>query len=261
MDSVRLLHKYQVPFVTLSCVNRKTALRPLKVYRFLRDKVGAKRMQFIPIVEPKEFRTEAPGFWSPKGIVRQDDPRSRPGHEESIVEDWCVDPYDWGHFLSTVFDEWMARDLGDVYVNLFDSAVEQWMGRVSPLCIFGPMCGKGIAVEHDGSVFSCDHYVYPEYRLGNIMQEPLLDMAMSKRQESFGYAKEGKLPNCCRECDYQFACFGECPKNRFLMTSEGEPGLNYLCRGFKRYFSHIDPHVQRIARQLGAEKVMGVSRG
>jgi uncharacterized protein len=238
-----------------------TAKQPLKVYRFLRDQVGSKRMQFIPIVEPTKFRTTAPGFWQSDEIVRENDPRVRPGHPESVVEEWCVDPDEFGDFLNTTFDEWHRHDLGKVYVNLFDSAVEQWMGRVSPLCVFGPMCGKGIAVEHDGSVFSCDHYVYPEYRLGNIMNRPLVDMAISGRQESFGRAKEAELPSKCRHCDYQFACFGECPKNRFLSTAEGEPGLNYLCSGLKKYFSHIDPHMQKLARQLGAEQVMGVNYG
>lgn len=129
------------------------------------------------------------------------------------------------------------------------------MGHVSPLCTQSPMCGKGLALEHDGSVYACDHYVYPEYALGNILTLPLAEMAYSERQERFGKSKEGTLPEYCRRCEYEFACFGECPKNRFLKTPDGEPGLNYLCRGWKRFFSHIDPYIQKIVRSLGAPVV------
>jgi uncharacterized protein len=179
------------------------------------------------------------------------DPEARPGNPGSIVEDWCVDPEDWGNFLCSVFDEWYWKDLGGVYVNYFEGAVETWMGHVSPLCTQGPMCGKGLALERDGSVYACDHYVYSEYRIGNIMGMPLGEMAFSDLQERFGRAKEGLLPEYCRQCEYQFACFGECPKNRFIKTPDGEPGLNYLCSGWKKFFSHIDEPVQKIVRSLG----------
>ena len=132
------------------------------------------------------------------------------------------------------------------------------MGHISPLCTQAPLCGKSLALEHDGSVYTCDHYVYPEYRLGNILTQPLGELAFSEGQERFGKNKEGTLPAYCRRCEYEFACFGECPKNRFLRTPEGEPGLNYLCLGWKQFFSHIDPHVQRIVRSLGAEVVKEV---
>ena len=256
----RLLTKHDVNFATLSCVNRLTGQHPLKVYRFLRDEVGSKRMQFIPIVEPKSFDTTAPQRWADSLMPLMDEPRARPGHPESVVEDWCVDPDDYGDFLISVFDEWRTRDLGRIYVHFFDCAVEQWMGRLSPLCIFGPICGKGVAIEHDGSVYACDHYVYPEYRLGNVLEDSLADLVLSERQESFGYAKDSSLPGRCRECEYLFACAGECPKNRFIRTPEGEPNLNYLCAGLKRYFTHIDPHIQKIVRDLGHEPVEGVPR-
>ena len=165
-----LLKKHGVRFATLSCVNRITGQNPLKVYRFLRDEVGSQRMQFIPIVEPKIFKKVAPQFWPSESIPSIDDPRVHPGHPDSIVAEWCVDSDDYGEFLVKVFDEWRKRDLGRIYVNFFDSAVEQWMGKVSPLCIFAPLCGKGVAVEHDGNVYSCDHYVYPEYKIGNIKE-------------------------------------------------------------------------------------------
>jgi len=136
-------------------------------------------------------------------------------------------------------------------VNYFEAAVETWMGHASPLCTQGPLCGKGLALEQDGSVYACDHYVYPEYRTGNINEKPLSDMAFSDIQERFGKAKEGMLPEYCRTCPYEFTCFGECPKNRFLKTPDGELGLNYLCRGWKKFFTHIDEPMQRILRSLG----------
>jgi uncharacterized protein len=260
LRAARLLRKHAVPFNTLSCVNRTTARHPLDVYRFLRDEIGSRRMQFIPIVEPTTFHKVAPQRWPQESMPLMDDPRARPGRPDSVVADWCVDPEEYGDFLIAIFDEWRKKDLGRVYVNLFDCAVEQWMGRIAPLCIFGPICGKGVAVEHDGSVYSCDHYVYPEYRLGNILELPLKEMQFSRRQEEFGNAKDFTLPGQCRSCPYLFACAGECPKNRFIRTPEGEPGLNYLCKGLRRYFAHIDPHIQRIVRQLGHEPVKGAIR-
>lgn len=251
LRAAKLLRKNKVNFATLSCVNYLTAQHPLEVYRFLRDEIGSKRMQFIPIVEPVGFRQVAPQCWDQRLMPTLGVPESRPGSPGSIVEDWCVDPEDWGNFLSRVFDEWYRKDLGNIYVNYFEAAVETWMGHVSPLCSQGPMCGKGLALEHDGSIYACDHYVYPEYRVGNIMEKPLEQMAFSYLQECFGRAKEGTLPAYCQQCDYQFTCFGECPKNRFIKTPDGEPGLNYLCDGWKKFFSHIDEPVQKIVRRLG----------
>lgn len=253
--AARLLRKHQVHFATLSCVNRLTARHPLQVYRFLRDEVGSKRLQFIPIVEPMDFWYKPPPYGDRRSLPADGSPRARPGHPESVVTDWSVDPDEWGEFLCRVFDEWYRNGLGEIYVNYFEAAVETWMGHMSPLCTQSPMCGKGLALEHDGSVYACDHYVYPEYRLGNILTQPLDEMAYSERQERFGRSKEGMLPEYCRRCAYEFACFGGCPKDRILKTPDGEPGLNYLCRGWQRFFSHIDPHIQRIVRSLGAEVV------
>ena len=250
--TAKLLRKHGVNFATLSCVNRLTAKHPLEVYRFLRDKIGSRRMQFIPIVEPIGFRQVAPQRWDVRFMPVLGSPHARPGTNESFVEEWSVDPEDWGDFLCAVFDEWYQKDLGLIYVNYFEAAVETWMGHVSPLCTQGPMCGKGLALERDGSVYACDHYVYPEYRAGSIMEKPLDQMAFSEVQERFGRAKEGMLPEYCRKCEYQFTCFGECPKNRFIKTPDGVPGLNYLCPGWKKFFSHIDEPVSQIVRQLGA---------
>ncbi len=251
----RLLRQQRVNFATLACVNRLTAQHPLRVYRFLRDEVGAERIQFIPIVETLGFWYKPPPFLDRQSMPLDGSPGAQPGHPESVVEDWCVDPEDWGEFLCRIFDEWRTKDLGKIYVNYFEAAVETWMGHLSPLCTQAPLCGKGLALEHDGSVYACDHYVYPQYCLGNILTQSLEEMAYSERQERFGTSKEGSLPGYCRRCDYEFACFGDCPKNRFLRTPDGEPGLNYLCRGWKRFFAHIDPHIQKIVRSLGAQVV------
>jgi uncharacterized protein len=256
--AAKLLRKHKLNFATLSCVNRDTARHPLEVYRFLRDKVGSKRMQFIPIVEPVGFRQVAPQRWHEQDMPVLGSTRGRPGTDGSVVEDWSVDPDDWGDFLRCVFDEWYRKDLGRIYVNYFEAAVETWMGHVSPLCTQSPMCGKGLALERDGSVYACDHYVYPEYRTGNILEMPLSEMAYSERQERFGKMKEGMLPEYCRSCEYEFTCFGECPKNRFIKTPEGEVGLNYLCSGWKKFFSHIDQPMQRIVRGLGESVVKEV---
>jgi len=258
MQAAKLLKKHKVNFATLTCVNRTTAKHPLKVYRFLRDRVGSKRMQFIPIVEPIGFQQVAPHRWDDRQAPMVDTPAAKPGSAESVVEDWSVDPDDWGLFLNSVFDEWHRKDLGRIYVNYFDAAVETWMGHVSPLCTQGPMCGKGLALERDGSVYACDHYVYPEYCIGDIKERPLAEMAFSERQERFGKDKEGLLPGYCRRCEYLFACFGECPKNRFIKTPQGEMGLNYLCSGWKQFFAHIDEPVQAIVRRLGGSVVKAV---
>ena len=174
------------------------------------------------------------------------------------MEEWSVDPDDWGVFLCRVFDEWVQKDIGNIYVNHFETAVETWMGHVSPLCTHSPMCGKGLALERDGSVYACDHYVYPEYRIGNLLERPLSDMAYSTQQEKFGKLKEGSLPQLCSSCEYQFACFGECPKNRFIKTPEGEAGLNYLCSGWKKFYTHIDPQIQRIVTGMGKSVIKDV---
>jgi uncharacterized protein len=253
--AARLLRKHKVNFAVLCCVNRTTAKHPLVVYRFLRDRVKAKRIQFIPIVEPVGFESTAPQHWDPTRLPIVGTPLARPGNEGSVVTDWSVDPEDWGKFLCVVFDEWRRKDLGRIFVNYFEMAVETWMGHIAPLCTMAPGCGKGLACERDGSVYACDHYVYPEYQIGNIREQSLRDMAFSSRQENFGRMKEGLLPACCRQCDYQFTCFGECPKNRFIRSESGEPGLNYLCRGWKKFFAHIDQPVQRIVRDLGEQVI------
>ncbi len=253
MESARLLRKHGVRFATLTVVNNVNAKHPAEVYRFLRDEVGSRQMQFIPIVESKNFATTAPQHWNIDDMPVEGSPLADPAHPDSFLSPWCVGAEEYGDFLIKVFDEWYRNGLGEVYVPFFDSAVEQWAGKPSPLCIFSPICGKGVAMEHNGDVYGCDHYVYPEYRLGNIKDTPLMDMVLSPRQEQWGYSKDTHLPGKCRTCRYLFACSGECPKNRLLKTSHGEPGLNYLCGGLYKYFSHIDPYIRKIVKQLGME--------
>ncbi|HIF9408432.1 TPA: anaerobic sulfatase maturase [Photobacterium damselae] len=257
MLAVELLHKYNVRFATLTCVNNLTSKNALQVYRFLRDEVRSPQMQFIPIVEQKTFRNTAPQTWKPNDQLIQGDSRLVPSNKDAVVESWCVSAEDWGDFLISIFDEWILHDFGKVFIQYFEASVETWMGRKNPLCTLGELCGKGLAMEPNGDVFMCDHYVYPEYKAGNIHQKTLETLAYSKSQQQFGYAKSRTLTKQCQNCDYLFACYGECPKNRFIRTAEGEPGLNYLCAGWKKFFSHADKSLAYILRLLGHPVVHG----
>ncbi|UJF18351.1 anaerobic sulfatase maturase [Vibrio sp. SS-MA-C1-2] len=251
MEAVDLLHRHKVSFATLTCINDKTSRSPLEVYRFLRDEVRSPQMQFIPIVEQKTFRTTAPQHWDKGDIAVQGSIELIPQVEGSVMESWSVSAENWGEFLCTVFDEWLSHDFGRIHVQYFEAFVETWMGRNNPLCTLGPMCGKGLAMEPTGDVFACDHYVYPEYKIGNIKETNLGEMAYSSAQETFGRNKSNTLTKQCRQCDYQFACYGECPKNRFIKSRDGEEGHNYLCEGWYRFYKHIDPYMAQILEHLG----------
>jgi len=226
--AAKLLMKFGVPFNTLTCVNRVNAQSPRDVYRFLRNELNSTYIQFIPIVAYKTFTTQAPNTWDVEKLPKDGSPEARPGHPNSIVTDWSVDPYDWGDFLIWTFDEWVKKDLGKVLVNHFETLVAQHLGQPSQMCVYHEYCGKGLAIEHDGSVYACDHFVYPEFRTGNIQDRRLADLVFSPTQVKFGYAKSETLPAFCRRCPYLKDCWGECPKNRILRTEEVEPGLNYL---------------------------------
>ncbi len=245
-EAARRLAKHDVPFNTLTCVNRVNAKKPREVYRFLRDELKSTRMQFLPVVEYKGFQTTAPYVWNPETLPKAGSPQARPGHPNSVVTDWSVDPDDWGSFLIWIFDEWRRKDLGRVLVNHFETLVAQHAGEPSQMCVYSEFCGKGVALEHDGTVYACDHFVYPEYRTGHIKDRPLGDLVFSPTQVKFGHAKSELLPGECRRCEYLSDCWGECPKNRILITRDGEPGLNYLCHGLKKYFKHALPHVEKI---------------
>ncbi|UJF18061.1 anaerobic sulfatase maturase [Vibrio sp. SS-MA-C1-2] len=251
MASIELLHQYEIPFATLTCVNNLTSRNPLEVYRFLRDEVRSPQMQFIPIVETKSFRETAPNTWSVDERLTQGDKRLLPSSKDSVVESFCVSDQAWGNFLIAIFNEWICNDLGNVFVQYFEAFLEAWMGNQNPLCTLGEMCGKGLAMEPNGDVYTCDHYVYSEYKVGNIQDSNLSEMAYSVSQQKFGLAKSKTLPTQCQKCDYKFACFGECPKNRFIKTKDGEEGLNYLCAGWNKFYQHADAGFAFILRRLG----------
>ncbi len=249
-QAARRLADHGVPFNTLTCVNRVNAKKPREVYRFLRDELKSTRMQFLPVVEYKAFQTTAPYVWDPAAFPPAGSPEARPGHQNSVVTDWSVDPDDWGGFLIWVFDEWRRKDVGKILVNHFETLVAQHMGEPSQMCVYSEFCGKGVALEHDGTVYACDHFVFPEYRTGHIKDRPLAELVFSPTQVKFGHAKNELLPGECRRCPYLSDCWGECPKNRILRTQDNEPGLNYLCHGLKKYFKHALPHVDKIVAKI-----------
>jgi uncharacterized protein len=249
MRGVALLKTHGISFNTLTVVNRVNAKRPQDVYRFLRNEIGSTYIQFIPCVEPKAFHTVAPQHWAEDTMPVIGSSAARPGNSDSVVTDWSVDPDDWGYFLSRTFDEWSKKDIGRVLVNLFETAVVQMRGKPAQTCVTAEFCGKALAIEHDGEVYSCDHYVYPEWALGNIQDAHLGEMAFSTRQQKFGFAKRDALPDYCRQCKHLKLCWGECPKNRFVRTPDGEPGLNYLCAGLRRFYDHAGPVLRRLAHE------------
>ncbi len=249
MAAARLLKKAGVSFNILCVVNRENAKRPLDVYRFLTRELGVKRLQFIPCVEPKVFARVAPRLWEASQMPLVGSPQARPGTPDSVVTDWSVDPDDWGTFVCKVWDDWYQRDYGKVHVDLFESAVAQSMGMPAQRCVSAEFCGKAMVVEHNGDVFACDHFVYPEYRMGNILSTHWGDMAYSLAQQTFGFSKCDTLPAYCRACPHLRLCWGECPKNRFIRSPEGDPGLNYLCPGLKRFWRHIERDMPAILKR------------
>jgi uncharacterized protein len=229
MQGLALLKKHDVEFNVLTCVHAANAEHPLEVYRFLRDEVGTSFIQFIPIVE----RDNETGFQAGREVTE----RSVAGRQ-------------YGNFLIEIFDEWVTHDVAQVFVQIFDVALEAWLGRPPGLCVFGETCGHAMALEHNGDLYACDHFVEPRYRLGNIGETPLAQLAGSRRQRRFGLAKRDTLPARCRECEVRFACNGGCPKNRLLRTADGEPDLNVLCKGYKAFFTHIDRPMRLMAAAL-----------
>jgi uncharacterized protein len=246
MAGMEVLKRHQVEFNTLTVVNRKNSQRPLDVYRFLKEH-GSGYMQFIPLVE----RATPGPLQTADGLIQLSlASPPKPSSEKSPVTEWSVRAEDYGAFLTTLFDEWVRKDIGKVFVQQFDVALGIWAGQGSALCVFSETCGKALALEHNGDLYACDHYVYPEYRLGNLRETPLEELVNSPAMEKFGADKRDTLPKCCRECSVRFACHGECPKHRFLKTPDGEWGLNYLCAGYKKFFGHIDPYMNAMTQLL-----------
>jgi uncharacterized protein len=240
MAGLTVLKKHRVDFNTLTTLHRKNAPHALEVYRFLRE-VGSGFLQFIPIVERAAASCDH-DLW----LAPPPEPADT-GALDSQVTPWSVRPMEFGDFLCRIFDEWVQRDVGRVFVQQFDAALANWRGAPAGICVFSPDCGRALAVEHNGDVYSCDHYVYPRHRLGNLMHTALGALVDGPQQRAFGRAKSATLPRFCRECPVRFACHGECPKHRFLRTPEGEPGLNYLCAGYKKFFHHVDSPMRTMA--------------
>ena len=228
--AARRLQKHGAEFNVLCTINAANAGHPLDVYRFFRDELGARFIQLVPIVE-----------------VETPPADGRPG----TASDRSVQPDDYGRFLTAIFDEWVRRDVGEMFVQFFDGVLAAYVRGFSSLCILQPTCGEGVALEHNGDLYSCDHFVDPGHLLGNILATPIGDLVRSDRQRAFGQAKQQTLPAFCRSCAYLFACNGECPKNRILLTPDGEPGLNWLCAGLKAFFAHTQRPMRLMAEILG----------
>lgn len=227
--AARLMQEHGVEFNILCTVNAANSHRPLDVYRFFRDEIGARYVQFIPIVE------------------REAGPAGRDGVR---VTSRSVQGADYGLFLSQIFDEWARRDVGFMFIPFFDAVLASYIYGESTLCVLRPTCGEAVALEHTGDLYSCDHYVDPAFRLGNILETPMSELLVLDRQRAFGRAKADTLPRYCRECRFLFTCHGECPKNRVLATPDGEPGLNWLCAGLKAFFEHTERPMKIMADLL-----------
>jgi uncharacterized protein len=259
MRGWRILKEHGVDINILSTVHAANVDHPLKVYHFFRDELKAQYLQFIPIVERATVDTLALANQGWSRITGTD----RPLYTQigDLVTERSLKPDQYGRFLIKIFDEWVGRDVGQVFVQSFDAALANWLGQPS-LCIFQRTCGESLALEHNGDLYSCDHFVEPAFLLGNIQKTHMFDLVSSDQQRKFGQDKFSTLPKYCRECEVLFACYGECPRNRFVNTPDGEPGLNYLCSGYKLFFKHID-HAMRIMADLlrrghYADKVMNI---
>jgi len=261
MRGFEFLKRHNVDVNILCTVHAANQHHPLDVYRFFRDELGVQFIQFIPIIErvSAEFLSIANEGWS-----------ERPGADRPLykiegnqVTERSVDANAYGDFLISIFDEWVKTDVGKVYVQHFDSALANWVGVPGAVCVFAETCGQALALEHNGDLYSCDHFVEPAYKLGNIHETQLIQLISSPQQIKFGQDKKNTLPRYCRECKVRFACHGECPKNRFIQTPDGENGLNYLCAAYKAFFTHIDEPMKIMAglvrRGRFADEIMQIS--
>ena len=241
MQGISLLKKHGVEWNGMAVVNDFNADYPLDFYNFFKE-IGCQYIQFTPIVER---------------ITHHNDGRhlaSLSDNKEVELADFTVTPEQWGSFLCTIFDEWVKEDVGKIFIQMFDSTLANWVGEQPGVCTLAKVCGHAGVMEFNGDVYSCDHFVFPEYKLGNIYENSLVEMMYSKRQQDFGNSKYTSLPNQCKNCDYLFACNGECPKNRFAVTEDGEPGLNYLCKGYFQFYSHVAPYMDFMKNELANQR-------
>ena len=240
MQGIRLLNKHGVEWNAMAVVNDYNADYPLEFYHFFKE-IGCRYIQFAPIVERLSKHEDGRYLATPL----------QPGEQ---LADFSVSPEQWGNFLCTLFDEWVRNDVGQIFIQLFDSTLANWVGEQPGVCSMAKTCGHAGVMEFNGDVYACDHYVFPEFKLGNIYQQTLVEMMYSERQMEFGQMKQKSLPSQCRACEFLFACNGECPKNRFATTASGEPGLNYLCKGYHRFFKHVALYMDYMKKELLAER-------
>ena len=241
MQGISLLKKHRVEWNAMAVVNAYNAEHPLEFYHFFRDN-GCLYLQFTPIVERLTEHEDG------RTLASLADDREIP------LADASVTPAQWGNFLCTIFDDWVRHDVGKTFVEIFDCTLANWMGVLPGICAYSKECGHAGVMEHNGDVYSCDHFVFPEYKLGNIREQSLIDMLYGEKQQAFSRLKHTSLPRQCKECDMEFACHGECPKNRFEKDKYGEPGLNYLCQGYYQYYSHVAPYMDFMKRELLAQR-------
>ena len=241
MQGISLLKKHRVEWNAMAVVNAYNAEHPLEFYHFFRDN-GCQYLQFTPIVERLTEHEDG------RTLASLADDREIPLAEASVT------PEQWGNFLCTIFDDWVRHDVGKMFVEIFDCTLANWMGVLPGICAYSKECGHAGVMEHNGDVYSCDHFVFPEYKLGNIREQSLIDMLYGEKQQAFSRLKHTSLPRQCKECDMEFACHGECPKNRFEKDKYGEPGLNYLCQGYYQYYTHVAPYMDFMKRELLAQR-------
>jgi uncharacterized protein len=238
MRGVELLQKHQVDFNTLSVINDYNVDYPIEIYNFFKE-IGSQYMQFSPIVEQiSQSRTDGLSLTPPEGA------------DDAVLAPWTVDSKKFGQFYISMFNEWIKKDVGQYFIQLFDSTLAGYVGEMPGVCIFGETCGHATVMEFNGDVYACDHFVYPEYKIGNIKTHTIFEMLFSEKQLRFGADKRDLLPMQCRNCHFLKMCNGECPKNRINFTSTGEPGLNYLCEGYYSFFKHTLPYMEFMANEL-----------
>ncbi len=237
MNGINLLNKHGVEWNALAVVNDYNADYPIEFYRFFKQ-IGCKYIQFSPIVE--------------RVVKREDGLTLAPGMQggDAGLADFSITPEQWGNFLCTIFDEWVHNDVGEYFVQLFDATLANWVGQAPGVCILAEECGHAGVMEFNGDVYSCDHFVYPEHLLGNLHTKTITEMMYSEQQNKFAKMKKQMLPQQCKECKFLFACHGECPKNRFLNDKYGNYGLNYLCKGYRQFFEHVEPYMNFMKREL-----------